>query len=213
MEKVTHRITQIESQKRREDRVNIYLDGTFAFGLDKEVALKYQLHEGDELTESMIDDVLLAEERTRAKQKALALLSYRARSVNELRKKLKEKDFSERTINRVIEDFLRVGLLDDTKFASDFVHSKMAQKPMGKRLLRQELFSKGVDEETTEKAIAEVYGDRSEIEVARELTRKRVKRYGGSEEEAKKKKRRLSDFLLRRGFDWEVITTMLQEEL
>jgi len=106
-----------------------------------------------------------------------------------------------------------VGLLDDTKFASAFVHSRMTQKPMGKRLLRQELFSKGIDEETVEKVIDEVYGDRSELDVARELTRKRVKRYGGSEEERKKKKRKLSDFLLRRGFDWEVITIMLQEEL
>jgi len=213
MAEITYRITQIEPQKRREDRVNIYLNGIFAFGLNKEVVLKHHLHEGDELKESVIDDILLVEERTRAKQKALALLSYRARSAEELRKKLKEKDFSERTINRVIEDFLRVGLLDDTKFASAFVHSRMTQKPMGKRLLRQELFSKGIDEETVEKVIDEVYGDRSELDVARELTRKRVKRYGGSEEERKKKKRKLSDFLLRRGFDWEVITIMLQEEL
>ncbi len=212
MAEVTYWITQIEPQKRREDRVNIYLNGIFAFGLNKEVVLKHHLHEGDELKESVIDDILLVEERTRAKQKALALLSYRARSVEELRKRLGEKEFSGRTVGRVIEDFLRVGLLDDREFASAFVHSRMMQKPMGKRLLRQELFSKGIDEETVERVIDEVYGDRSELDVARELIRKRIRRYSGGEKEAKKIRKKLSDFLLRRGFDWEVITAVLQEK-
>jgi len=52
MAEITYRITQIEPQKRREDRVNIYLNGIFAFGLNKEVVLKHHLHEGDELKEA-----------------------------------------------------------------------------------------------------------------------------------------------------------------
>jgi regulatory protein len=152
------------------------------------------------------------EERARAKQKALELLAYRARSVEELRKKLKAKDFSERTIDRVIDDFLQVGLLDDSQFASAYVHSRMVQKPMGKRLLRQELFSKGIDEEKAEKAIEELYSDRSEFDVAKDLVQKRVRKSKGSEEEMKKQKKKLSQFLLRRGFDWGVISEVLQEE-
>ncbi len=206
---LTHRVTAIEPQKNRKDRVNIYLDGVFAFGLNQEVVLKLNLRPGDEIEERVIDEILLAEERTRAKEKALSLLSYRARSVEELRKRLKEKGFSDRTVEKVIEDFVRVGLLDDKKFASDYVHSKMIQKPMGKRMLREELFSRGIDEETAEKAIEEAYSERSEVDVARDLFRRRMKRYRGDDVKLRKK---LSDFLRRRGFDWDVINTVLQEE-
>ncbi len=204
-----HLITAIEPQKNRKDRMNIYLDGDFAFGLNQEVVLKHNLHPGDEIEERVIDEVLLAEERARAKEKALFLLSYRPRSIKELKERLKEKGFSERTVKKVIEDFIRVGLLDDRKFVSDYVHSKMIQKPMGKRMLREELFSKGIDEETAERAIDEVYSERSEVDVARDLVHRRAKRY---RDDGVKLKKKLSDFLRRRGFDWDVINTVLQEE-
>ena len=70
MGEVTYRITQIEPQKHSRDRVNVYLDGAFAFGLEKEVLLVHSLHEGEEITDQLIDQVLLLEERTRAKKKA-----------------------------------------------------------------------------------------------------------------------------------------------
>lgn len=211
MKEVTYRITQIEPQKKNEGRVNVYLDGAFAFGLDEEVVLRHHLHEDDEITEHMIDDILLAEERTRAKEKALRLLSYRSRSVEELKKRLRERNFSERTVDRVIQDFLRVGLLDDKKFASSYVHSRMTQRPIGKRLLKRELLDKGIAHELAEEAVEEVYGVRSELEVATDLIQSRIRHYKG--EEKKKAQKKLSDFLLRRGFNWDVITTVLQEGL
>jgi regulatory protein len=206
---VTYRITQIEQQKRNEGRVNIYLDGAFAFGLEQEVILQHHLHEGDKLSENIINEVLLSEERTRAKEKALTFLSYRARSVEELKKKLEEREFSERTIRRVIDDFLRAGLLDDRKFSSSYIYSRMIRKPMAKRLLKQELISKGIREDITEEAIEDGYGNRSEVEVARDLVLKRIRRY--KQEDEKKIKKKLSEFLFRRGFDWEVIEIVLNE--
>lgn len=213
MEDVSHQITRIETQKHDENRVSIYLDGTFAFGLEREVIVRHHLHEGDEISESTIDDVLLSEERARAKQKALSYLNYRPRSKEELRKKLGEKGFSERTVDRVIADFLRVGLLDDRQFALAYVQSRMIHKPMGKRLLQRELVSKGIDEEIVGIAIDEAYSERSEIDVARELVRKRKDRSVVKDEAIQKKKKQLSDFLFRRGFDWNVIAEVLREEL
>ena len=209
MGEMTYRITQIESQKKNKDRLNIYLDGGFAFGLAEEVALRHNLHEGDELTESVIDEILLAEESNRAKERALVFLSYRARSVDELNKKLKEKGFSERTICRVIDDFLRVGLLDDRKFALSFTHSRMEQKPMSKRFLQRELIQKGIEEEIVEQAVDEAYGGCTELEIAKDLIQRRIRRYKGDV----KAKKKLSDFLLRRGFNWDVISEVLQDIL
>ena len=204
-----YQITLIESQKHDENRVNVYLDGSFAFGLEKDVLIRHHLHEGDTINDQVIDGVLLSEERTQAKEKALSLLSYRARSTKELKNRLKEKGFTERTIQRVIKDFLRVGLLDDRNFASSYVQTRMLQKPMAKRLLRVELGRKGINETLTESAINESYGCESEFEVARSLVKKKWSRK--TETDERKKKKKIADFLLRRGFDWEVITSIFQD--
>ena len=209
---VTYKITQIETQKKDPDRVSIYLEGAFAFGLEREVILRHHLHEGDEITEHEIDEILLVEERARAKKKALSYLNYRARSTKELERKLLDKGFSERTVHRVIDDFSRVGLLDDNQFATAYVHSKMLQKPMGKRLLRQELRSLGIDETTIERAICEAYGQRSETDVALELVQKRMQRFAEMEPGSKRKKKKLTDFLLRRGFEWDVIAEVIHDQ-
>ena len=207
-DKARFRITRIEPQKKRKGRLNVYIDGAFAFGVDQRVALEHAIHEGDGISKEKMDAILLDEEKARAKDKALALLSYRSRSVAELRKKLLEKGFSERTVGSVVDDLLRVGLLDDVRFASAYVHSRMLQKPMGKRLLMRELFQKGIDEETAEKSIDEGYEGRSEADIARELAEKRIARSGG---EGRKARKRLADFLLRRGFGWDVIQPVLQD--
>ena len=120
MEEKTWQITGIETQKNNPDRVNIYLDGAFGFGLARQVVIQQHLHEGDRLTDAVIDRVLLKEEVVRAKNGAIRLLSYRARSEAELRKKLSERGYSSRVIERVIGDFLRAGLLDDRSFAMAF---------------------------------------------------------------------------------------------
>jgi len=205
-----YRITHIETQKHRKNRINIYLDGAFAFGVDREVLLRHPLHEGDEIQESTVETIRLAEEKIGAKKKALRLLSHRAQSVWELKKKLREKNYSEKTIGQIIEDFTGVGLLDDAKFASNYVHSRMIQRPVGKRLLKHELLSKGIHEEQAQKAVNAGYGDRTEVEVARNLIQKRITQYRKEDPKLKKK---LSDFLFRRGFDWDVIVAVFEEDI
>jgi regulatory protein len=205
---MTYRITHIEHQKKDKGRVNLYLDGAFAFGLSEEVVLKHHLNEGDEIEESTINDVLLFEEIIKAKQKALSLLSYRARSVDELKKRLKDKGFSEQIIIFVVKDFLRVGLLNDKEFASSYAQTRMIQKPMSKELLFKELAAKGIDEETALQTINAAYGEKTEYDVARDLIKKKKNKIYTNEKNIEKK---ISDFLFRRGFKWEVISSVIQE--
>jgi regulatory protein len=208
MDEATFQITQIEPQKGHPNRVSIYLDGSFAFGLDREVVIKNHLHEGDKVTEDKIQNVLLGEEKRRAKEKALALLSYRARSIKELRDRLLKKGFSETTVSSVINDFIRAGLLDDNQFAMLFARNRMVHKPVSKRLLQFELQRKGIKEETAYSAVEGAYEDQTEILVARELV---VKKTQGHQPVNPKLKKKVSDFLVRRGFGWDVISEVISE--
>ena len=202
-----YKITQIETQKRNENRVSIYLDGAFAFGLNREVLHQNHLHEGDELSRKDIDNILLVEEIRAAKDKALRFLSCRDRSVLELSAKLAERDFSEWVIEIVVRDFLRVGLLDDMRFARAFAQAKMIQKPVAKRLLMHTLKIKGIEGESARLAVEEAYQDRSEVSVAGDLASRRLERLGNDSDLKVRKK--ISDFLARRGFSWETIRSVL----
>ena len=201
------RITSIETQKHDKSRVNIYLDGVFAFGLPRDVVTQQHLSEGDEISEDLIADVLLLDELSRAKEKALAYLSYRSRSIQEIDVKLKKKGFSDRTIQQVVDDFIRVGLLDDRAFASAYVQTRMIQKPMSKRLLKKELYLKGIPETMAGKVIDEIYEDRTELDVAVSLAERRFSGKVNIKEQKIRKK--ISDFLARRGFSWEIISEVL----
>ena len=72
-------ITKIEPQ-RNNKRVNIYIDGEFAFGILKEIQYKYKLWENTEIDRNYIEDILIAEQQAKANDYALRFISYRQRS-------------------------------------------------------------------------------------------------------------------------------------
>ncbi|MBN1894255.1 regulatory protein RecX [bacterium] len=202
-----HRVSAIERQKNNPGRVSIFLDGEFAFGLDEEALFKHPVHEGDELTDAFIDGALLADERVRAKSAALRCLSRRAMTTEEMRRKLEDRGFSGRTVLRVIGDLSRVGLLNDPEFAASYAASRMLQRPCSRRLLVQELTRKGIRGEDAEAAAHQAYGPDGEQKTAVILLRKKMAMLKG--EDPRKARNKCVAFLVRRGFDWDVIRAAL----
>jgi regulatory protein len=198
-----HRITKIEVQKRTSRRVSVYLDGSFALGVDALVAQEIGLHEGMELSQGQLENLVLAEEKSRARNFALDFIGYRARSVWEVRERLTKRKHSQEAIEQVITELLQGGLLDDVKFAARWAQGRMATKPLGGRLLRQELRLKGVADAIVEKTIAETFAQVSPGQLATDLLRARRKRYAGLP--WAKARRRMADFLLRRGFSRDIV--------
>jgi len=94
-------------------------------------------------------------------------------------------------------------LIDDEKFAYNWVESRMLNKPMGKFLLKRELKGKGVKAEIIERVIAENYQQEDELELAKKLLQRKARRFKDTDD--LKTKKRMTDFLLRRGFSYEVV--------
>ena len=84
------KITKIKAQKNKK-RVNIYLDGKFAFGLDADNFLKANLKKGQELNQKQIDDLIFKNEFQKLFDRTLRLISRRPRSKKEIRDYLKIK--------------------------------------------------------------------------------------------------------------------------
>ena len=82
------KITALEVQKNNPNRVNVHLDGEFAFGVARIVAAWLKV--GDMMDEEKIQKMRVEDARERAYQQAMLFLSYRARSENEIRKNLRK---------------------------------------------------------------------------------------------------------------------------
>lgn len=205
-------VTRIERQKRHPDRVNVYLDGEFAFGLDLEVLLRHGLRKGDSLEEGTRHALLGAEEVSKARSRALRYLSYRLRSEREVRLKLAEKEFSPAVVDRVIEQLRASGLIDDRRFASAFAHDARLRKATGSKLLRMQLVAKGVARPLAEEVLAAGEDREEEEAAALKAARALVARYRSSRKKSasEAERRRVAQFLQRRGFGWDVITPVLK---
>ncbi len=195
------RITALEPQKHSSDRVNVYLDDVFAFGLA--LLLASSLRVGMALTDDEIAALRLADEVERAREKALSYLSFRPRSEAELRNYLLESDFSAATVAEVLERFRGVGLVDDEAFARFWADNRARFRPRGKRMLVQELRQKDVASGVIETTLAEY----DEVAAAQQVAEEQARRLAHLPPD--QFRRRLWDRMLRRGFSPDIIQEIL----
>jgi len=195
-------ITAIKVQKRNPERVNIDLDGDFAFGLSRITAAWLKI--GDRLTQERIDALQREDAIEFAYQRALLLLGYRARSEQELRRKLIEKNFSTEQVDQVVRKLKQANLIHDGSFARAWVENRNNSHPRSQRLMRYELQRKGVAEEDIQRAIKTSAPDQELALRAAENYYRRLTGY-----DFKVFRNRLSGFLARRGFSYEVIAPVV----
>ena len=188
-------------QKKSPNRVNIHLDGEFAFGLARIVAAWLKV--GQELSEEKIKQLLAADAKERAYQQAMLFLSYRARSESEIRRNLRKHEIPDAVIDQTVERLRQDGLANDTEFASAWVENRTIFRPRSRRMMALELRQKGLDEEAIQSAMENVDDEASAYEAAR----KRAARFKNLEWNDFRKK--LSEFLARRGFSYSVIAPVV----
>jgi regulatory protein len=166
--------------------------------------LQAGIAKGDKLTEKRIRGIMDLENRKQAESHALSLLAYRARSIKEIKDRLKQRGYSEKTIDGVLQELKRLGLVDDTEFAILFARSRIKNRPMGRFMLEHEMKQKGLSQDDIDKGIEAVYEEADERQLAMELARKK------KPQDAVSSKNRVSDLLRRRGFSWEIISDVLE---
>lgn len=200
-------ITKIEPQK-NPDRINVYIDGKFAFGILKEIQLKYSLDENMEIDKDFIKDVLLEEEKLKAKNKALRFLSYQRRSTKEVKDKLEREGFETFIIEETIAYLKSYNLLDDLEYAKAFMEAKARQNKYGPERIKFELYKKGIPREIIDKVLEE-YPD--EYSIAYNLALKKKKTYKTNDRRVLYGK--LGNFLQQKGFTYDCILRVLEDIL
>lgn len=190
-------ITALERQKRHEDRISVYLDGEFAFGLpDTEAA---HLRVGQVLSDEAIEALRAIDALSRAVDRAVRLLARRPYSVEEIRRYLASKDIAPGVIDATLARLEDLGYVDDRAFAQYWVENRERFRPRGARALRYELRQKGI----ADAIITQVLEGLDPVESAYAAAQDKARRLRGLDRRTFRT--RLGDFLARRGFEYETI--------
>ncbi|MCX8061526.1 MAG: RecX family transcriptional regulator [Anaerolineales bacterium] len=197
MERSTRTVTALKAQQKNPQRINVYLDGEFAFGLSRIVAA--WLRVGQSLTDERVAELLQEDQVENLYQRALHYLSFRLRSEQEMNQYLLSHEKDEQVRMRVLERLKSNGWLDDQQFAAQWVENRTSFRPRGKKALLLELRQRGVKTDVIEQALEAI----DETELAYQAAQKVVSRYRGLDK--KTFQRKLYETLMRRGFSYEVV--------
>ena len=197
-------ITAIEPQKRNRQRLNISLDGEYAFSLDRLTAA--WLKPGRALSAEEIKKLQEQDELESAYTRALHFLSFRSRSIQETRDYLTRKGCSPELTSAVLRRLEEEGYLDDARFCREWLENRSAFRPRGVSLIKAELRQKGVSNEVIETSLAQA--DLQESELALKAAQRVVGRYAALPQETFRL--RLGAFLQRRGFSFAVASSTVR---
>lgn len=196
-------ITALKQQQRNEQRISVFIDGAFAFGLPEPVARDLLL--GQELSAESIAELQRQADIHAALEHAYRLLANRPRSSAEIRRALQKKAYAPETIDAILTQLHTKNYLDDRAFADYWVEQRNTFRPRSQLALRHELGQKGVAREIIEAALENV----EEEEAARTVAGKRLAKWANlTEHEFRTKVWR---FLQGRGFGFDVIRTVTDE--
>lgn len=197
-------ITAIKPQKNQK-RVNIYLDGKFGFGIDLENFMKLGLKVEEELTDEEVEQVIKKAEFQKTLDKLLRFATLRPRSEKEIRDYFRRKKIHESLHKDLFDRLNRLDLVDDKKFAEWWIGQRLEFKSKSNRELVRELRLKGIDKYIIEDVMTK--SDIDEEKMARELLKKKAYRWKALP--AREAKQKALEYLSRRGFDWDVISKVV----
>jgi regulatory protein len=204
-------ITKITEQRRKPNRRNVHLDGSFAFGCNLNVIARFRLREGLELSSDEIEEIQRGEVRQECFDAATRYLESRLHSRAELKRKLSRKEMGPAIIDGVLNDLERLGYLDDAKFANAKAASAAKHKHHGPRRAMQELMRAGVKSHLAKKATADVSAEQDPTAIELALAERQAARLKRLDPAVAK--RRLIGMLMRRGFDFESIKPVVAKVL
>lgn len=199
------RITKIEPVTKTKYR--IFIDEQFAFVLYKGELSRFRIKENCEVTDETIhiikNDILVK----RAKLRAMHLLNAMARTEAQLRQKLLQNGYPEDVVDVAISYVKSFGYINDEAYVSNFIETRYNKK--SKREIKALLSQKGIDSELAERMLEISYEGHSDQDAIREIIEK--KRWNIEEMDIKEKQKAYA-YLMRKGFKYEDVRSVLQVE-
>jgi regulatory protein len=202
-------ITAIKHQKNDKLRASVFVGEEFGIGLNVSTIERFRLRKGDELTHSLVEELLRFDNAASAKRIAAKFINSRRRTEKEIRDKLCE--FDDDTIEKAITELKDALLIDDKAFAIAYIHDKLLSKPHSSKRLESDLRQKGVTKDVIGEALKESGMTENEEDRALEAAEKKWTQIVRRESDARKQNQKLIAFLASRGFKFDTIKRVVEK--
>jgi regulatory protein len=174
--------------------------------LHEDLLVQHGLRKGQPITDQKYKEIEQATLTHGVYQLALNYISYRMRSVKEVKTYLLDKGYSRAAILESIQKLKEENYLDDRAYALAYVRSRKSLTLKGPVVIRQELIQKGISDDILEQAL-EQFGDEEQVELASKLAQKKIKSWSGRSKQEQLQKTR--QVLLQNGFSNRVVNQVL----
>lgn len=203
------KVTEVVPQKKNPRRFNVFLDGEFAFGADEDLVVNRRLVVGKIISVDDLNKILFEAEVGKLMERMYRWFNLRQHSEKEVRDYFRNKQLSQMIIDAVIEVLKKKGMVNDMEFAKAWVEARRRSKQKGIRAIKQELYQKGIGKEVIEEAISCQSSAVSEEELAKQALEKKIRVWKNLDPQ--KLKQKATEYLLRKGFEYEVIKGLLSK--
>lgn len=148
------------------------------------------------------------EDLRRSKNAVFRLLKVRLRSEQEIRERLKRKQFPREIIEKTIQYFKELALVDDRQFAQKWISSRLL-RPFGINRIKYELKTKGIQDGIIQEELKKITDNYPEEEIVLNLARKQAAKHKNIAPD--KLKQRVYGCLARKGFRSEIILKAMKK--
>jgi regulatory protein len=205
-------VTKITTQQKNQDRFNVFMDygkgEEYAFSVDSDVLIRFNLRKGMELDEFSFLEIQFADDIRKAYNLAVHYLARRMRSEKEIRDYLLQKETDEPIVNEVLHKLTAQKYINDEEYAFSYVRTQVNTTDKGPEVVQLELKDRGIAEDVQKKAMME-YPIEIQIEKATKLCHKNAKK--NIKDSQRIARQKLEQLLQRKGYPYEVIQAAIKE--
>lgn len=197
------KITSIKQQVKNPERASLFVEGKYSFSLSLSELVAEKLKINQEISDVYLKRLKKLSVDGKLKARALEWVMNRPRSVRELKDYLYRKKADQDQTDVIIEEFENRGFISDANYANWLIDMR---RRAGKsdRAIQGELMKKGVSRETISETLKKDTNDERERLKALVDKKGQLSRYKNDEQKFKM-------FLLRQGFNYDDIKSVLSE--
>lgn len=201
-------ISKVEVQKINKNRVNIFIDEEFAFACSTDLVYYYNLEKGKKIDLDLLKEIIEEDNYLKGKNHALNVIEKTYKSEKEIQDKLLNKGYEEKIVARILNFLKEYNFLNDEKYTEMFIREKISSN--GKNKIKYLLLKKGISEEIIQDKLNKIKKE-DEEDHALMLAEKKYNFLIKSEKNFGKLYKKLGDYLITRGYDFDVVKATLNK--
>ena len=205
-------VTAIREHPRRRGRFVIEIDAKDVAVVGMETIAELALSVGAQMAPAAMRALAIADRRIALLDRALNLLSVHARSQKDLKQRLRRTEAAPDDIDWALARLVALGYLDDAAYARQLARARISSGA-SKRRIHDELYRKGVGREIATEAVDAVLSEVDTDEYGAAVAAARKRASSLSRIDAATRRRRLYAFLVRRGYEFDVVRRVVNDVL